>query len=831
MVCNGTVLETDKGPLPILQDNSFEFFWSTEEVIYRAITSIDGGDLDDDQLDELLITAQGQGVYVLDTIDGVLAIQKVNQPFEDWETDPSHPYPLDYYVDYMKASSPAVSFDAGNPPYNTYAAAEIDGQFAMIQYQDAEVDPKDRPQYAIYDFGQDEEATGNGVIDQYIGSTPYFHDLEIRMNLDFPDYTISISKDAETWYEIPSSMIYSRYVSSQTYDLQIDVDSILADNMIDYFRYIKFNVTSTGYVSIDSIQTLIANTPINTGQSAVIGEMVFKGDETPQTAGLIGTVDGTIIAIVYDTANSRYNVVWDSYKDEAYKLNKNLFDLAIIKNRNTFPAWIDEDTSGLDWDLTSTQMFSYTAENFVNYKYDTNLEYIITTSSPGDVRVYTQSSYNSEPQYNSELTQMLFQTSNFGSSYSVDSYINNRIANGAQRFAFSLVPVEGNYPRNNLAVSGLLDDVDPVNNPFWLFVSSWDGDVTHQGVNQHVSFNGATDAAIFFLEETKSGDSDYPSECGTYSFSTCTYFNPLLDANDQITTLSESELSGILTPIFKQSTWLPQIAAADFIGNDVSDLVLTNGKLHLLEASHEMADDAKTDAKDNLQYRPIDHAIYAGYENLDYTYKSEYFKDINDNARGREWTYANPVDLDTDGDMDLILGFARYDDVNYGFDSHNYGITYFENEGTSKYPIWKELATAVNNMDTETNFAVNGYVDPQVIFNTYNIDGEVLNPTLGYHPLLKSDKPSQMLMFQSTSSTSIYPGKLKSLLADYEPPTSILAATYPSVRRLDINLKYHTTSYYLPPVSISITTKNMGYHIMETWNNEYELRDWTLSMD
>ncbi|MHA2254293.1 MAG: hypothetical protein ACXAD7_28365, partial [Candidatus Kariarchaeaceae archaeon] len=515
----------------------------------------------------------------------------------------------------------------------------------------------------------------------------------------------------------------------------------------------------------------------------------------------------------------------------AYKLNKNLFDLAIIKNRNTFPAWIDEDTSGLDWDLTSTQMFSYTAENFVNYKYDTNLEYIISTSTPGDVRVYTQSSYNSEPQYNLELTQMLFQTSNYGSSYTVDSYINNRITDGAQRFAFSLVPVEGNYPRNNLAVSGLLDDVDPVNNPFWLFVSSWDGDVAHQGVNQHVSFNGATDVAIFFLEETKSGDGDYPSECGTYSFSTCTYFNPLLDANDQITTLSESELSGILTPIFKQSTWLPQIAASDFIGNDVSDLVLTNGKLHLLEASHEMADDAQTDAKDNLQYRPIDHATNAGYENLDYTYKAEYFKDINDNARGREWIYANPVDLDTDGDIDLILGFARYDDANYGFDSHNYGITYFENEGTSIYPIWKELATAVNNMDTETNFAVNGYIDPQVIFNTYHIEGGVLNPNLGYHPLLKSDKPSQMLMFQSTSSTSIYPGKLKSLLADYEPPTSILAATYPSVRRLDINLKYHTTSYYNPPVSMSITTKNMGYHIMETWNNEYELRDWTLSMD
>ncbi|MFX0211664.1 MAG: exo-alpha-sialidase, partial [Candidatus Hodarchaeota archaeon] len=169
-------------------------------------------------------------------------------------------------------------------------------------------------------------------------------------------------------------------------------------------------------------------------------------------------------------------------------------------------------------------------------------------------------------------------------------------------------------------------------------------------------------------------------------------------------------------------------------------------------------------------------------------------------------------------DFDLILGFARYDEGNFGFEKLSYGMSYWENEGSREEPKWVEKKKAVTNNDASSNLRVSHYCDPVLIFDNYDF-GDYLSPPVGYHPHYREGLPTRVIMFQSTGSSAFY-GTLQYFKAQYEHGTSLLAATYPEAKRIDINLLYRS----------SPTMVNYGFHVFETWDNEEELREWTLSM-
>ncbi|MCY3413584.1 MAG: PQQ-binding-like beta-propeller repeat protein [Candidatus Heimdallarchaeota archaeon] len=871
---NGTIIETDTGIMPFPQDNSYDFYWSSGTMINRAISSMDGGDLDNDGLDELLLTAQGDGVYILDTIEDVLGVHKITKPFEDWEVNDAHPYPLDHYVDLLSdtssrsqesGSNPGVYFDTFSKDepgfyglelptgdhYNTRVAGVPDGYYTTIAHNYTD------NQYAIFDFGQDEEVSGNGV--------PNLWDLKIRsFNTINTNVFFDISVDNINWYPLYIDYNNYQWVYSSFADYYVEIDPTLADFGLDYFRYLKISVVGTNaMVKIDSIYTRTVNTPIDTAQSSAIGEMTFKGSNEPVGVGFVGTVDGSIIAIAYNETSSLYEVVWDSWVDERYKLDTNLFDLALTKAVNRFPAWIDYGAGrgrlGSDVPFGNGEMFSYTAENFVDFNVENNLEYIVTTTN-GWAGAYRQYSEYANPVFDAELTSMLFNVSDSIFADSVNGFMKKKRDAGAQYFSFSFFPIETTYVKEqlptNLATNPLYPKIiDPLNNAYWLIISSWDGEISNGkgGYNRELAAN---DVAIYYQVNVKPGSAWRPSACSDYVTTTesCTYFTPLFMEDEEGYSIQRSlqdlELTGTLSSVLLESTWSPQFKSMDTSGSEYADLIMSNGKLHLLETTFAHDDDQgefieiDTSGIDVLPEQSLDldfelvenvqsvtissvsiaTATQTQHSRMEYTYRGDYFKTINENSGGRAWTYANPVDFDDDGDMDLIVGYARYDSDHFGFDEERYGITYWQNDGSREYPIWVEIPYAVNNADPLSGMATAKFNDPTVIYNNYVIDPTEGLSFLGYHPLMKSKLPSSMLVFQTLGDQSIFNGRVVNLFADYEPSTSLLAASYPSAKRIDINLKfsvYPNSQYYMI---------NYGYHIMETWDNEDELQDWTLSM-
>ncbi|KKL49234.1 hypothetical protein LCGC14_2317540, partial [marine sediment metagenome] len=102
---DGETLWVNGEPYPIIQDNAYRDIWNSGNVVRRPISDMEGADLDGDGEMELMIAIQGQGAYILDTIDGTFGLFRVQREFQKWETNPVEIYPLDVYTDAMINSS------------------------------------------------------------------------------------------------------------------------------------------------------------------------------------------------------------------------------------------------------------------------------------------------------------------------------------------------------------------------------------------------------------------------------------------------------------------------------------------------------------------------------------------------------------------------------------------------------------------------------------------------------------------------------------------------------------------------------------------------------
>lgn len=218
---NGTSLKINNYWYPIIQDNSYRYLWDSGTIIRRPISDMVGGDLDQDGQNELMIAVQGQGAYVLDTIDGVYGVYRLQRDFAKWETNPVEIYPLDVYTDAMINSSSwfnntdltklqsnvyyqnATSFwpeplnytEYGNfiiYPYSSYSVMnqqpQPDGRYTT--FWAGKITAFYNTAWAVYDWGNDEEAAGNGI-----SSLP---DMKIHVesiNVDASQLNISISQD------------------------------------------------------------------------------------------------------------------------------------------------------------------------------------------------------------------------------------------------------------------------------------------------------------------------------------------------------------------------------------------------------------------------------------------------------------------------------------------------------------------------------------------------------------------------------------------------------------------------------------------------------------
>ncbi|MHA2032117.1 MAG: hypothetical protein ACW99Q_22330, partial [Candidatus Kariarchaeaceae archaeon] len=213
----------------------------------------------------------------------------------------------------------------------------------------------------------------------------------------------------------------------------------------------------------------------------------------------------------------------------------------------------------------------------------------------------------------------------------------------------------------------------------------------------------------------------------------------------------------------------PAASFADLDKDGDLDIIFTNGKVYVLW--NELA---------GFVYR------------LD----AEYFSFVNDNTRGRLYTLPVAVDFDADDDFDLVVSNTLTGS------KPKYGGTYWINEGTATQPDWREDKWLFVNSPPptkdqdppESNLNFHNYTNFQFIFDPDT--GKVLNMTsFGY-------KVNGIVGFQ----------------ADYINHDHLIVATYPLIKRVEVNLRNSTVM------------KNWGYRVFETWDTRQELKEWTQSI-
>ena len=226
--------------------------------------------------------------------------------------------------------------------------------------------------------------------------------------------------------------------------------------------------------------------------------------------------------------------------------------------------------------------------------------------------------------------------------------------------------------------------------------------------------------------------------------------------------LTALETTGSLKTALKYTQAKPGIALVDLDGDGDLDIVFTNGHVY---------------------------AIWNIANYLVWQFDSSYFESINSNLAGNLYYSPVSIDIDMDTDMDLIFSYALTGD------KPRYGGVWYRNDGYSAgKPVYSYQKRLFINPDPYSNLAFGNYTSFQ-----FNIDfrtGKIMNMT-AYNDKLNA---------------------LIGLKADYTNHNNFMVATYPLLRRVEINLRESTLF------------KNFGYRIFETWNTETELNDFTQSI-
>ncbi len=338
---NGTVIDIEGEPFPLSRDNNYQLIWRNNESLWYPIMKMDTGQLDDDRAQEVVLTARGQGVFVLDYDPEIqeFVLNKLTTPLESWETPSTGAgYPLDHYVDWMLNSSgnvygwdgrsePDNNNYADSPtiyPYNTALAQEPDNNYTLF-----DASATGSVASAVLDFGNDEELTGDGRpgapeskrgYDLYVYFSPTTPPIPSRM-------TFYLSADGKTWEEIPSDDL----LAANTTMLMINVDGALAKKQWSGARYLNITVHSNGYFKIDAMWTRLLDRPLDTATSAIIGRVNQQWDSTSTENNIVvGTVRGKILVYHYDSERGITETIFDSYADERYVLGGNVWDIAQI---------------------------------------------------------------------------------------------------------------------------------------------------------------------------------------------------------------------------------------------------------------------------------------------------------------------------------------------------------------------------------------------------------------------------------------------------------------------------------------------------------------------
>ncbi|NPD88141.1 MAG: PQQ-like beta-propeller repeat protein [Asgard group archaeon] len=367
---NGTLLDIHGQPYPLCQDNSYKLIYSDINSIWRPIYSMEIGDLDGQIGDEVVIASFAFNAYVLryNQLTETYYLQKLIKDFEPWTLKDF--YPADDWADNMTAGQNVYFNDPnaglgttvpepipmtdpwfvdGNYPYNSGSVQNNDTCWTLFRSSSDEA-------YAIYDFGADEEGTGNGndkADFSIVFKTPY-------SSININDFELSISQDYEHWMAVNSTSITKGYSSEGYASLNIDVDTLLVNNKWDFFQYVNVTVLQGNPdYHIYRLELHYVNVRVDDALSATIGTLASSYyEEDTMMQALIGTVDGRIIAFKYNSTLDEFVLTWDSWVDDRFSMGMNIWDLEQVKTLGTMPMIYGITDLETDYILRSDYLFT-----------------------------------------------------------------------------------------------------------------------------------------------------------------------------------------------------------------------------------------------------------------------------------------------------------------------------------------------------------------------------------------------------------------------------------------------------------------------------------------
>lgn len=756
---NGTVINVNGKPFPLLNDNNYRLCAVLEGYIWNPITCLDAGNLDNDIDDEIMAMALGQGVYVINRKGANdFTIEKLVRPLESWETTAS-PHSLDYFVDAAISASLVYYEDQTEPmanppspiaPWNT-AMARIDmyvskflPMFVWDPNQGTYVLMKAT---ALLDFGRDEEVTGNGnnlpdvevVFRSLSGfaSEPNFANLKFYISQDGTFFT-EVSEEDLTW----STVLLG-------FSVQINLDSILYRNRWDYVRYLNITVQGFQRYAVDGVQAYTLYRPVDTATFAGIFQVKFNssdlvsefkvrlqaytyGEKYSETAEeepnkiLIGTADGRLIVFAYNTASKSYCELWDSYLGKApigsrqnmFNLKTNIWAIQDVKTAGKIPTWLATENfmpiEGLplfcNVEISGYEYASMTLTDV--YPYDFLPDLIVGTKGdeerPGTIECISNTATNAK------LTHVNY---------------------------WYMLPWNAN------------------NTKLWLSTTFGDINLTRP---TYLNYNPLELIVGYFEPGTMAG-LDYWEVVGSTGY----WYKRV--------SLTELDVTGELRTILDRSTTLPKAALADMDGDRDLDLTITNGRSYYLENVGNLSN-------------PL------------FAVRNEYYHEIN--TRGSDFSGPQLVDFDMDGDFDLVVSFAS-----------KYGATYFENTGTGKNPVWVEKKKFFSN--PERNFKLCNFTDP-IFYRASQLYYLIGNTSFSLGAFCQAYYET----FGTTWVMSAYNNETRQIatfFGDVNSHNRLIVGTNPKMIRLEVALA-------------DGLLWNLGYHVFETWNNEDDLDEWTLTV-
>ncbi len=726
----GTSIMINNEPFPLIRDNTYNLRWTSENYTWQPIRSIAVGELDGTLGDEVALVAEGQGVFTLDWDESreTYEYKKVQREFADWETYGFHG--LDYWADSVVYAENVVYHDPANAslvidepiqyewndalkiflpnasvyPYNTGMAQMTDGNYSTFDTTSPDIDNAT----AIVDFGLDEEGTGSANSQADIIIT--FKDI---LNASVYDkLKFYIGQTTNAMFQVNSSC-FEIMQSDQT-KLMIDVDDVLNEQKMDWFRYAKIFVDNDGYYAINSIELMQVYNLLTDALSLTIGPL--KMDGTAYALGLdeankivVATVTGEFVAISFNVGTNEYEIVWESYDDERYTLGANVWDIEHIKTFETVPIWLDiGELNNIEPLIGNYNSWGYGIINPITAGGDGTPYYLIGTD--------VSSVFAVDMGGNADTT--------------VNNYL-NLIYTGLKKYTSAEVA--------------------------WLWPTESVGQLPMIAVG---SYNP---------------DGNYKDPYNYYSRASIDFYKRSLPTEqfDYWMSIEQLDLSGQMSAILSMSKTTPKMSFADYDRDGDLDMVVSNGHVYMVRNIF---------AESGLTY---------------FSFEPDYFEEINRQFSGIVWGQPEMVDINQDGLFDIVLSYVEKN-----------GATCFINKGTATSPVWVEERQLFSNSNPETNLNVMGLTDIRLV------------PNIGGYTHQRYAE-SASINLQGNYSLAAYngaTGKLHWAIPQYSAIDSYLVATYPRVARMDFCLM-HSESF-----------RNLGFHVRESWNTDFDLEDWTLSI-